>query len=139
MVVCGATLWTIWIARNDSVFNGKEWREEEVVFLCKLSVFYWINAMEKGEGIGEVGWWSRPWTREKFSKKLSHRYKIEWVCPQANILKFNVDGAVSGKTRNASCGGVLRDSNGLVWGVFYGPLGVVDSNIAEMLAIKIAL
>ncbi|XWS29556.1 hypothetical protein CRYUN_Cryun24cG0038900 [Craigia yunnanensis] len=58
---------------------------------------------------------------------------------QDNILKFNVDRVVSGKTKNAGCGGVLRDSNGLVWGVFYGPLGVVDSNIVEMLAIKIAL
>ena len=54
-------------------------------------------------------------------------------------MKFNVDGAVSGRTRNADCGGVLRDSNGRVRRVFYGSLGEVDSNIAKMLAIKTAL
>ena len=52
MAMCGATLWTIWLARNESIFNGKEWKGEEVVFLCKLRAFYWINEMEKVKGLG---------------------------------------------------------------------------------------
>ena len=139
MAVCGATLWTIWITRNDSVFNGKKWKGEEVVFLCKLRAFHWINAMEKSEGVGEEGWWSKPWASEKCSKIVNPGRLIGWVCPQENILKFNVDGAVSGSTKKAGCGGVLRDSNGRVRGVFYGSLGEVDSNIVEMMAIKTAL
>ena len=51
---------------------------------------------------------------------------------------FNFCGLPS-RTGNRYDSGVLRDSNGWVWGVFYGPLGEVDSNIAEILAIKTAL
>ncbi|XWS32981.1 hypothetical protein CRYUN_Cryun22dG0037900 [Craigia yunnanensis] len=70
-----------------------------------------------------------------FFKSKVYQVGVEAECAR----QMAINGVVSGKTRNVGCGGVLRDSNGLVRGVFYGPLGVVDSNIAEMLAIKIAL
>ncbi|XVE98564.1 hypothetical protein REPUB_Repub03eG0116800 [Reevesia pubescens] len=54
-------------------------------------------------------------------------------------LKFNVDGSARGKPGPAGCGGILRDSKGVVLGVFFGHLRCMDSNMAEVNAIKIAL
>ncbi|EOY05520.1 Uncharacterized protein TCM_020504 [Theobroma cacao] len=54
-------------------------------------------------------------------------------------LKFNVDGSARRKPRPAGCGGALRNSEGFLVGVFFGPLGVQDSNFAEIMAIKHAL
>ncbi|XVE93623.1 hypothetical protein REPUB_Repub01dG0210000 [Reevesia pubescens] len=55
------------------------------------------------------------------------------------MLKFNVDGAARGKPGSAGCGRVLWDSKDMVIGIFLRPLGVLDSNVAELNAIKCAL
>ena len=54
-----------------------------------------LGRRDGGRGHGQV----------RCSKRVNPRRKIGWVYPQGNILKFNVDGAVSGRTRNAGCGG----------------------------------
>ncbi|XVE98229.1 hypothetical protein REPUB_Repub03eG0087800 [Reevesia pubescens] len=55
------------------------------------------------------------------------------------FLKFNVVGASKGNPATAGCGGVLRDNSSTIISLFYGPIGFHDTNVAEIIAIKIAL
>lgn len=38
-----AVVWTLWICRNDTVFNEKPWEEEDIVDLVKTRVAIWIK------------------------------------------------------------------------------------------------
>ena len=50
-----------------------------------------------------------------------------------------MDGSSKGKPGPAGMGGVLRDSNGKVLCLFSAFLGILDSNVAELWAIKKAV
>ncbi|XWS36014.1 hypothetical protein CRYUN_Cryun20dG0045700 [Craigia yunnanensis] len=54
-------------------------------------------------------------------------------------LKFNVNGSAVGKPGPAGYGGILRNKMGSILALFPGPLGIMDSNVAEVMAIKVAL
>ena len=54
-------------------------------------------------------------------------------------MKFNVDGSSKGKPGPAGIGGVLRDSLAVVKIVFSKTIGVADSNVAELLAVREAM
>ncbi|GKF79652.1 reverse transcriptase, partial [Tanacetum coccineum] len=60
----------------------------------------------------------------------------QWCPPDDGALKFNVDGSAKGKPGFAAIGGLLRNSEGAVVALFSIPVGVMDSNVAEVLAIK---
>ena len=53
-------------------------------------------------------------------------------------LKFNVDGSAYGNPGPAGCGGILRNERGRILALF-SPLGILDPNIAKVMAIKVAL
>ena len=57
------------------------------------------------------------------------------VPPLAGVLKFIVDGASRGKPGPASIGGVLLNFKGEVLISFSKPIGIKDSNEAEVFAI----
>lgn len=38
-----AVIWSIWLARNDTVFNNKVWELEEVIDLAKTRMALWIK------------------------------------------------------------------------------------------------
>ena len=62
-----------------------------------------------------------------------------WKHPPADAMKFNVDDSSKGKPRPAGIGGVLRDSSTIVKIIFSKSIGVADSNVAELLAIREAM
>ena len=53
--------------------------------------------------------------------------------------KKNVDGSFKGKTRPMGIDGVLRDNTTTVKLVFSKSIGVANSNVAELLAVREAL
>ncbi|XVE93450.1 hypothetical protein REPUB_Repub01dG0193700 [Reevesia pubescens] len=55
------------------------------------------------------------------------------------MVKFNIDGSSRGSPVPTSCGGVLRNCDGTNIAFFSGPIGMHDANIADLLAILIAL
>ncbi|XP_011008504.1 PREDICTED: uncharacterized protein LOC105113854 [Populus euphratica] len=55
------------------------------------------------------------------------------VYPKSHVLKWNVDGSSIGKPRLAGIGGALHNHKGLVLGFFSAPVGIKDSNEAELL------
>ncbi|KAK2654188.1 hypothetical protein Ddye_014044 [Dipteronia dyeriana] len=64
---------------------------------------------------------------------------FDWNPPAEDQFKFNVDGSVLGKPRPTGAGGVLREFNGKILCLFSYHLGILDSNAAEIWAIKVAL
>ncbi|PWA51835.1 reverse transcriptase [Artemisia annua] len=56
--------------------------------------------------------------------------------PDVGSLKFNVDGVARGKPGPAGIGGLLRKNCGAVVAMFSIPIGVLDSNVVEVMAIK---
>ena len=61
---------------------------------------------------------------------------FQWCPRNDGSLKFNVDGSTKGKPGLAGIGGLLRNSESVVVALFSIPVGVMDSNVAEVLAIK---
>ncbi|MBA0819729.1 hypothetical protein Gohar_027813, partial [Gossypium harknessii] len=62
------------------------------------------------------------------------RKGLSWPPPPHVCYKFNVDESARGKPGPGGCGGVLRNSSGDILA-----LGIIDSNVAKVLAIKVAL
>jgi ribonuclease HI len=56
-----------------------------------------------------------------------------------NSFKWNVDGSSLGKPGPSGIGGVLRNHHGHLLGMFFVPVGILDSNIAELRAIVKAI
>ena len=61
---------------------------------------------------------------------------VSWNAPSPDFLKFNVDRSSRGKPGPAGIGGVLRDHTTTVKLVFSKAIGVADSNVAELLAVR---
>lgn len=64
---------------------------------------------------------------------------ISWFPPESHVLKWNVDGSSIGKPRLAGIGGVLHNHKGLVLGFLSAPVGIKDSNEAELLGMILKL
>ena len=61
---------------------------------------------------------------------------LQWSKPPIGFLKFNVDGLAIEKSSPVSIGEVLRDDFESVKIVFSKAIEIVDSNLAELLAVK---
>jgi ribonuclease HI len=71
----------------------------------------------------------------RWSNAHSFRINNMWSPPMINSLKWNVDGYSLGKSGPSRIGGVLRNHHGHLLGRFSVPVGILDSNIAELRAI----
>ncbi|WRX28906.1 Ribonuclease H domain - like 10 [Theobroma cacao] len=100
---------------------------------------FWIQASEGVEAIDDMGWWIDP--RLSSRRKAPHHHQVgtSWSPPPTGEFKFNVNSSAKGKLGLAGCGGVLQDSDGNVVGLFFYPIGLHDSNFAELMAILKAL
>ncbi|GMJ01097.1 hypothetical protein like AT4G29090 [Hibiscus trionum] len=139
-VACvSALLWSLWLARNERIFRGKCLTMEEICFLVKLRSFYWIKVGVEGESLSEAIWWTCPSTHVFSVAGKKVRRGVFWQPPVMGVLKFNIDGVARGKPGPAGFGGVMRDGECRILGLFSGPLGVMDSNVAEIRAIAFSL
>ena len=62
-----------------------------------------------------------------------------WIPPSRGYMKFNVDGSAKGKPGPVGIGGVLRDNLSIVKMIFPKSVGIEDSNVAELLAVREAM
>lgn len=60
----------------------------------------------------------------------------DWKAPAGGEMKFNLDGAAKGCPGEAGIGGVRRDERSDVKIIFSKAIGVDDSNLAEVMAIR---
>ncbi|EOY22120.1 Uncharacterized protein TCM_014308 [Theobroma cacao] len=111
MIVCGSTIWSLWLAR-ESMFNGKRWDSVEIFNLIHTRSLFWTKACDGMGSVAEYGWWSEPGNLNIAHAPLHTSVNITWQPPQLE---------------------------GYVKGLFCSTLGVQDSNYAEIMAIKHAL
>ena len=133
-----ALCWSIWMERNDVIFNLSNYEEDRIWDMHRQRLSWWIKAR----------WKSCPYPVSMFIAKLEEislpvkskdRRNLEWIPPPSGLLKFNVDGASKGNPGSSGVGGVLRDEFGEVRGFFSKSVGVVWAFEAEVIAIRTAL
>ncbi|XVF88721.1 hypothetical protein PTKIN_Ptkin19aG0073400 [Pterospermum kingtungense] len=73
------------------------------------------------------------------SKAATGRTMVCWEKPSPGSLKFNVDGSSLGNPALSGIGGLLRDHLNRVLISFSKSIGIADSNMAEVMAVRKAL
>ncbi|XVF54250.1 hypothetical protein PTKIN_Ptkin05aG0165200 [Pterospermum kingtungense] len=129
-------IWTIWVVRNDVVFNGGLCVLDRIVDSATLKVAFWSKANWPciPQGLMEI--YRCPSLISIPGSANVKRKQVSWVCPPLGSLKFNIDGAASGQPGPAGIGGILRDCNANIKMRFSKSIGIVDSSLAEVLAVK---
>lgn len=61
---------------------------------------------------------------------------MRWTKLALGFCKFNIDGVARGKHGRAGIGGVIHDDRGRILLAFSEPIGLMESNEAELLAIR---
>ncbi|KAK8558682.1 hypothetical protein V6N12_041982 [Hibiscus sabdariffa] len=111
-------LWSIWLSKNEVVFNGKSFDVYNCFSICITRIAWWCKAKwpDLGVSVGDIV--NNPssllWLKVVSVKKAL----LAWSIPSETSLIFNVDGAAVGGFGHAGIGGVLRNSENktlIIW------------------------
>lgn len=135
-----SVLWTIWVERNAVIFNAGSYDVTKTFFLAIHRAQAWLKALGDDGPLSSRDLWLAV-DAVKIYRPLRKPKRVisGWQSPPLGELKWNVDGSALGKSGLAAAGGVLRDHAGLVKCLFSVPCGIMDSNFAEVIAIRKAL
>ncbi|XVF57148.1 hypothetical protein PTKIN_Ptkin06aG0180700 [Pterospermum kingtungense] len=131
--------WSLWLHRNNIVFNGINVNMDLLIHNACLRLAFWCKAKwsEVAQGMYEVA--SYPNLIIVPGKTKKSRGGVCWNPPSEGILKFNMDGAARGCPGPTGIRGILWDSSHKVISMFSKLVGIIDSNLAELLAVKEAI
>jgi ribonuclease HI len=131
--------WSLWLHRNDLIFKQTTPNYDTLFILIITRLCFWIKAIEPDfsysasdlirSAVGLL-WWTN------YKKQ---RAIVVWSLPITNSFKWNVDGSSLGKPGPSSIGGVLRNHNEILLGIFSLSAGILDSNVAELKAVVKAI
>ncbi|XVF78926.1 hypothetical protein PTKIN_Ptkin14bG0177500 [Pterospermum kingtungense] len=96
----------------------------------------WALAKWSNLGVGISEFIQNPELVTVPQRSRARSISSRWVRPQVGCFKFNVDGSARGKTGPAGISGVMRDHEEAVKIRFSKHIGIADSNLAELLAIR---
>ncbi|KAG8473851.1 hypothetical protein CXB51_036041 [Gossypium anomalum] len=136
LISVSAVCWSVWLARNELVFEKRWPKMSNLVFLTKIRALMWIRAVYNELKVDEKIWWICPVRSWSGGKKFGSGGNF-WCPPYFGGVKFNVSGVESEGV--AGCGGVLRNSEGVVRAVFSGPCAARESSAAEVGTVCLAL
>ncbi|MBA0844331.1 hypothetical protein Goarm_001432 [Gossypium armourianum] len=131
-----ATCWSVWLARNEMVFERKWSTTNNLLFHSKMRALMWVRSVQEELRVQERSWWICPY-RSWCDLKKSGMGGMFWCPPRYGWVKFNVSGVAN--EDEVECGGVLRDLDGVARALFSGLVAAKDSITAEVGAIIIAL
>ncbi|PKI58601.1 hypothetical protein CRG98_020990 [Punica granatum] len=134
-----AIIWSIWLARNNSIFKSKVVVFDNLVDINFLRLATWMRAIldDFPYYVVDLSWSSKGIHR--WLNPAKSRPQISWSAPPVGWLKWNIDDSSIGKPGPSGIGGVLRDSKGCVICIFSSPSDIIDPNLAELQAIRRAL
>ncbi|XVF85746.1 hypothetical protein PTKIN_Ptkin17bG0142100 [Pterospermum kingtungense] len=132
----GAILWSIWLIRNEHIFQNKDIIFEQLVDVIKAIIAHWVVALWPKDHASFMGVFNCLENIVAPKGKVKQRTRQSWLPPSSGSVKFNVDGSSAGKPGPAGIGGVMHDHTGKELACFSKSIGVEDSNIAELLAIR---
>ncbi|KAJ9171073.1 hypothetical protein P3X46_019121 [Hevea brasiliensis] len=134
-----AIVWSLWLARNEKVFYGVN---TSVVDICTLTLprlSLWMKALDPTFSILAMDLLITSKSIKSWTNLLKECRLAVWAAPPASSFKWNVDGSFLGKPSLSALGGVLQESSGDFQCIFSCPVGYMDSNWAELYAIRKAL
>ncbi|XP_073284608.1 uncharacterized protein [Primulina huaijiensis] len=112
--------WSIWLARNQWVFEGRSMHGREVV---SRAGNIWAQFLT-----------SKP---VRISNTINEPHLIHWNAPPVGSIKINVDAAVFDDSDFFGVGVIVRDDKGMVLMARAGCLeGVLTPYLAELLAVR---
>ena len=125
--------------RNGIVFNGSVFDFEKIIDITKYRLASWFKARwpDSPHSISNIVRFPKDILNPK--ENIVVKRSFTWEPPPPEFLKFNVDGSARGKPGVTGIGGVLRDCNAAVKMIFSKSIGVADSNMNELLAVREAL
>ncbi|KAH1131303.1 hypothetical protein J1N35_002681 [Gossypium stocksii] len=136
LISVSAGCWSAWLARNELMFDRRWPKMSSLVFLLKIRALMWVRAVYDELKVNEKIWWVCPIRSWSGGKKSGIRGCF-WCPPCFGGVKFNVYGMES--EGEVGCGGVLRNSDGVVRAVFLGPSVATESSAMEVGAVCLAL
>ncbi|MBA0656381.1 hypothetical protein Goklo_008744 [Gossypium klotzschianum] len=101
-----------------------------------MRALLWIRSVYDELMLQENFWWICL-NRCRVDSIKSKPVALIWRPPPRGCLKFNVCG-IANEDR-ASCGGVLRDKEGVARALFLGSIAAIDTDLAEIGAAMVAL
>jgi len=131
--------WSLWLLRNDLIFQQKTPDYDSIFFLIITRLCLWLKAIHSDFPYSPSDLIRSADGLLRWSNAHSFRIHNMWSPPMINSLKWNVDGSSLGKPGPSGIGGVLRNHHGHLLGMFSVPVGILDSNIAELRAIVKAI
>ncbi|EOX96525.1 Uncharacterized protein TCM_005759 [Theobroma cacao] len=98
---------SIWITRNDMVFKGKSWDSSQVSELVIVRIAWWMHAKWPEVNLGVD-----------------------------DLIKDPCNATNPRRVSHAGIGSILKDWSGDVMALFSKSMGMIDSNLEELLAVK---
>ncbi|KAG8480022.1 hypothetical protein CXB51_025172 [Gossypium anomalum] len=127
---------SMWIARNEIVFEIKVMTMEALIFQSKMRAILWIRDVYDELMVQESFWWIFP-NKCRFDTIKTRSSSSIWHPSPQGCLKFNICGIANDEV--AGCGGVPRDMEGVARALFSGPITANDADSIEVGAMFIAL
>ena len=134
IIIFFATSWSLWLARNDTIFNDNSFTFADICATIFHRAVSWFkcfyptitcSGLELVHNVDIVKSWHNP---------IRFRPNVLWQPPPLNVLKWNTDGSSIGKPGQSGIGGILRSHLGSFMCLFSCPIGIADSNEAELRA-----
>ncbi|EOY15823.1 Uncharacterized protein TCM_034780 [Theobroma cacao] len=131
-----STLWSIWLCRNEILFQGKHLDVNQLQDIILVRLAHWCKGKWPVNHIPASHFLFEPSRICINSRKCKTKVVCSWMRPPTGSFKLNVDGSALGKPGPTGIRGAIRDHESFIKGVFSTPIGMEDSNYAEFLAIK---
>lgn len=137
-MVVGGTCWSIWLARNDNIFNNVKIKKETLELLIFTRISKWGAAAKLTPFTDDPIWKVNP---QGIIKIHYNKVNLEFWSFKRISFKFisAVDGAWGINEMGyltGSIGGNIKDRNGVILHAFSGQVNSRDSADAEIEAIK---
>ncbi|XWS71347.1 hypothetical protein CRYUN_Cryun03dG0130500 [Craigia yunnanensis] len=134
-----AIICSIWLMQNEMVFNGKVFDSRLFCDIILLCVANWLKAKWPDSAESTLDIVRFPNFAKQPVKLKVVKKGLVWEPPSIDSLKFNINRSFKGNLGPSGIGGVLRDTKAAIKLVFSKAIGLADSNVAELLAVKEAL
>jgi hypothetical protein len=124
--------WSLWLLRNDLIFQQKSPNYDSVFFLIITRLCLWLKALHLDFPYSPSDLLRSAEGLIRWSNIQITRTSVIWSPPTIDSFKWNVDGSSLGKPGLSGISGVLRNHHGHLFGIFSLPVGILDSNIAKL-------
>ncbi|GMJ04568.1 hypothetical protein like AT3G24255 [Hibiscus trionum] len=128
-------VWSIWLSRNEAIFNNKSFTVVNLYDIAITRIGIWCKSKWPDQCFSILDFIRNPNLCHIVSTKPSRISADSWIAPDCDSVKFNVDASVNGSYGNGGIGGVLRNHLGLQMVRFVKFIGRTNPTEAELLAI----